>query len=111
MDLTRECRNYMIKNQDPFRGLREQVNDAQQRSSNFSYVQTNLRELEGVNKMVLPSMFEIAHQNYNEQQEDINEVAYNFKVENLDPNRNVNKWESERMNKERKKAAGRRKMV
>ena len=61
--------------------------------------------------MVLPSMFEIAHQNYNEQQEDINEVAYNFKVENLDPNRNVNKWESERMNKERKKAAGRRKMV
>ena len=58
--------------------------------------------------MVLPSMFEVAHLNHNEQQEDINEAAFEFKMENLDPNRNVNRWEQERLNRERKKNAGRK---
>ena len=68
-------------------------------------MQTNLRELEGVHKMVLPSMFDVAHQNYNEQQEAINEASFDFKMENLDPNRQVNKWEAERLNRERKRHA------
>ena len=67
-----------------------------------------MKDLDNVNKMVLPSMFEISHLNYTEAQDDISEVAYKHKVENLDPHRIVNKWEQERMNKERKKAAGRR---
>ena len=32
-------------------------------------------------------MFDVAHQNYNEQQEAINEASFEFKMENLDPNR------------------------
>ena len=62
-----------------------------------------MRELEGVHKMVLPSMFDVAHQNFNEQQESINEAAFMFKMENMDPHRLVNKWEAERLNRERKK--------
>ena len=48
-------------------------------------------------------MFDVAHQNFNEQQESINEAAFMFKMENMDPHRLVNKWEAERLNRERKK--------
>lgn len=58
--------------------------------------------------MLLPSMFDVAHQNYNEQQEAVAEAAFEFKVENLDPNRDVNKWEQERLNRERKRHAKRK---
>ena len=54
-------------------------------------------------------MFEVSHQNYNEQQEAQQEAAYEFKIENLDPNRLLNKWEQERMHRERKRIAQRRK--
>ena len=49
--------------------LNELKDEAEYRKVNFEYVQTSLKDLEGVHKMVLPSMFEVSHQNYNEQQE------------------------------------------
>ena len=89
--------------------LNELKDEAEYRKENFEYVQTSLKDLEGVHKMVLPSMFEVSHQNYNEQQEAQQEAAYEFKIENLDPNRLLNKWEQERMHRERKRIAQRRK--
>ena len=60
-DLTRKCRYQMGKRKEPYRELKEQLSEQYQRQNNFDYVQTNLRELEGVHKMVLPSMFDVAH--------------------------------------------------
>ena len=78
------------------------------RTKNFNYVQMQLRELEAVHKMVLPSMFEVANQNYQEQAANISEAAYEFKMDNMDPSRTVNKYEQERLNRERKKNAGKK---
>ena len=104
-DLTRKCRYQMGKRKQPFRELRAQLSEADQRQNNFDYVQKNLLELEAVHKMMLPSMFDVAHQNQCEQQEAINEATFDFKMESIDPNRLVNKWEAERLNRERKKHA------
>ena len=75
------------------------------REQNFSYVQQGLHELEAVHKMMLPSMFDVANQNFKEQQEQVTEATFEFKMDNLDPNRVVARYEQERLNKERKKHA------
>ncbi len=50
----------MNTNHLPYQKLREQQNEVATRKLNFDYVQNNLRELEGVHKMVLPSMFDVS---------------------------------------------------
>ena len=108
LSMRNECIKQQKSRHAPFRLLREQLLEAEQRQQNFKYVQESLQELDSVHKMVLPSMFDVAHQNYNEQQEVISEAAYEFKMDNMDPKRIVNKYEAERFNKERKKNAQRR---
>ena len=60
-DLARKCRYQMSKRTLPFKELKEQLEEQYQRQNNFDYVQSNLRERENVHKMVLPSMFDVAH--------------------------------------------------
>ena len=69
MDISRQCRLYMATRNRPYQKLNELKEEAEYRKSNFEYVQKSLKDLEGVHKMVLPSMFEVSHQNYNEVQE------------------------------------------
>ena len=69
MDISRQCRSYMNTKHKAYQMLNELKEEADYRRENFEYVQTSLKDLEGIHKMVLPSMFEVSHQNYNEQQE------------------------------------------
>ena len=61
--------------------------------------------MQEVHYNALPSMVDVAHQNHNEEQENIHEAAYAFKMENLDSNREANKLEQKKMLNERKKLA------
>ena len=55
-------------------------------------------------------MLEVQHQNYLEEQDQTQEAAYELRQDRMNCNRPINKWESERLQRERKKIAERRAM-
>ena len=65
-------------------------------------MQENLKELENVGKTLLPKMFDVITETKEEERENMNEVAFEFREDNRDPNRLVNKWESQIMQRKRK---------
>ena len=107
-EMAQSCVDYMNENKRPFAAHKEMLREANERAVNFDYVQRSLSDLDSVHKMVLPSMLEVMHRNHQEEMDTIAEVAYEFRLENLDANRPVNKWETERLNRERVKCTKRR---
>ena len=67
--------------------LNETLEDEQTRQENFKYVQENLKELEAVSKTLLPKMFDVVTETKEEERKNINEVTFEFREENRDPNR------------------------
>ena len=67
--------------------LNETLEDEQTRHENFNYVQENLKELEAVSKTLLPKMFDVITETKEEERKNINEVTFEFREENRDPNR------------------------
>ena len=47
-------------------------------------------------------MFDVITETKEEERKNINEVTFEFREDNRDPNRQVNKWESQIMQKKRK---------
>ena len=81
------CRSINKGNEKILVALNEIVEDEQTRHENFNYVQENLKELEAVSKTLLPKMFDVITETKEEERKNINEVTFEFREENRDPNR------------------------
>ena len=100
----------MLNMNNIYHDYREALKEAEAKKQNFDYVQNNLAELDQCNKSVLPQMLEVQHQSYLEEQDQMQEAAYELRQDRMNCNRPINKWESERLMRERKKIAERRAM-